>query len=587
MRSANEFYASTMRPELLAETAKFYHAAGRRDKADSLACEFMGLPPVTDPRREARSCYTMAWTAEDSSIGTAAATALAARAAAACRKAAGKVGNEGEIYAYTGYLLYRNGDYAGAVAGLEEGIAWYLARPGTPGDGLMTAWCDLGNVYRDVGLADEAFEANAEAIRLSRRQDGWLLEEMYRFRAALHAEAGRADSALHYVGQAIAATPPSARPKYLPLLESERIGYLLAAHPGRAASLSDRCLQLLHDSATLDPEPRARLRACYGETLLATPGREKEGVHEIENAYRTFLSGNDPAGIVRTGERLLAAYIRTGLSGRLASAYPRYAAVRDSLLGEQARKAAVGAAIRYRTQRREQENRLLTAEIAIKRHTLALSWTLSGFLAVLLCTGAWIVRQRDRHLRRIGEERLAQIGLLLRSRTEAGCTRPALPPSDGAAEMAGPAGGKAGPADAAGGSADRDSANIVARRDSEKVIAEVTAETAQAEIRRKLSSEVFNTDKEAEFRRSFTALHPAYLPALRRIARKLTRTDELIAMLLLLDLSNDEIGLTLGISRSGVNKARSRMRGRLGLESERKLEEFLRETAEGGLSIKN
>ena len=56
----------------------------------------------------------------------------------------------------------------------------------------------------------------------------------------------------------------------------------------------------------------------------------------------------------------------------------------------------------------------------------------------------------------------------------------------------------------------------------------------------------------------------------------LTRMDELIAMLLFLKLNNDEIALTLGISRSGVNKARSRMRKRLGLvETGVVLEEFL------------
>ena len=47
-------------------------------------------------------------------------------------------------------------------------------------------------------------------------------------------------------------------------------------------------------------------------------------------------------------------------------------------------------------------------------------------------------------------------------------------------------------------------------------------------------------------------------------------------MLIILELSSDEIGLTLGISRIGVNKARSRMRKRLGLASDAKLEDFLK-----------
>ena len=80
----------------------------------------------------------------------------------------------------------------------------------------------------------------------------------------------------------------------------------------------------------------------------------------------------------------------------------------------------------------------------------------------------------------------------------------------------------------------------------------------------------------ANFRQSFQSVCPDYLPALHNRCADLTRMDELIAMLLFLKLNNDEIALTLGISRSGVNKARSRMRKRLGLvETGVVLEEFL------------
>ena len=51
-------------------------------------------------------------------------------------------------------------------------------------------------------------------------------------------------------------------------------------------------------------------------------------------------------------------------------------------------------------------------------------------------------------------------------------------------------------------------------------------------------------------------------------------------MLLLLELSNEKIALTLGITKASVNKARSRMRKRMGLEKEVKLEEFLKGVGE-------
>lgn len=45
-------------------------------------------------------------------------------------------------------------------------------------------------------------------------------------------------------------------------------------------------------------------------------------------------------------------------------------------------------------------------------------------------------------------------------------------------------------------------------------------------------------------------------------------------MLLLLQLSNSEIALALGISMNGVKKARSRLRQRLGLKKEVVLEDI-------------
>lgn len=104
----------------------------------------------------------------------------------------------------------------------------------------------------------------------------------------------------------------------------------------------------------------------------------------------------------------------------------------------------------------------------------------------------------------------------------------------------------------------------------------MSKQKATSNIRVKISTELLNSEKEAEFRHSFTAVYPDYLPSLHRLSADMTPTDELIAVLLLLELSYNEIALTLGISKNGMNKARSRMRQRLGLKSEIVLEEFLK-----------
>ena len=93
----------------------------------------------------------------------------------------------------------------------------------------------------------------------------------------------------------------------------------------------------------------------------------------------------------------------------------------------------------------------------------------------------------------------------------------------------------------------------------------------QAEVRDFPGSKHFQ-----QYRIFLRMVHTEYIPALHELSPEMTRTDELVAMLIMLDLSSEEIRLTLGVSRVGVNKARSRMRKRLGLESKTKLEDFLK-----------
>ncbi|EFR53586.1 hypothetical protein BFAG_02281 [Bacteroides fragilis 3_1_12] len=65
------------------------------------------------------------------------------------------------------------------------------------------------------------------------------------------------------------------------------------------------------------------------------------------------------------------------------------------------------------------------------------------------------------------------------------------------------------------------------------------------------------------------------MPALRCQCPELTRNDELLCMLILLNQSTDEIALALGISRASVNSGRSRIRKKLGLGKDESLEAYL------------
>lgn len=557
LNSRHPYYTQVLRPELLAHSCKFYLAQNRMKQVDSIGHLFLSLPPTDDPRRNARTWHVMAYSLEFCSIDTKAPMQLMEHAVASCRKAEGKVGNEGEIYGYMGYLYWKNGEPEKAITAIQEAIDWYTARPGTPGDGLIECYNDLSQVYATLELFDKAIEANTLAVEASKKLDNWTLEEVYRLRAACFSNAGEKDSALFYIQEAIKATPKSAEKYFNLLLRINRLDYYYAAYPDSIAGQLDECCRLLKDTAHIDPFAQNYLYAYHGKALLRTPGHEQEGVEQLERSFRNFQTSHFPEGIISVGDELIRAYIRTGMPDRISSIYSLYTETSDSLRHRARANAAIGANVRYETGRKEQENLVLAAEVSLKQRTLIFTRLLVGLLFVILLVGGMYMRQRQRFLRQVSNARLSQISGLLQTQQELKEKNESLQGMQEELRQS-------------------NEALFEAKQELSRHNASLTQKKAVSNLRMKISTEIFNSDKEAEFRRSFTAFYPDYIPALHRLSPDITRTDELIAMLIILELSSDEIALTLGISKIGVNKARSRMRKRLGLAGDTKLEDFLK-----------
>lgn len=557
LNSRHPYYTQVLRPELLAHSCKFYLAQNRMKQVDSIGHLFLSLPPTDDPRRDARTWHVMAYSLEFCSIDTKAPMQLMEHAVASCRKAEGKVGNEGEIYGYMGYLYWKNGEPEKAITAIQEAIDWYTARPGTPGDGLIECYNDLSQVYATLELFDKAIEANTLAVEASKKLDNWTLEEVYRLRAACFSNAGEKDSALFYIQEAIKATPKSAEKYFNLLLRINRLDYYYAAYPDSIAGQLDECCRLLKDTAHIDPFAQNYLYAYHGKALLRTPGHEQEGMEQLERSFRNFQTSHFPEGIISVGDELIRAYIRTGMPDRISSIYSLYTETSDSLRHRARANVAIGANVRYETGRKEQENLVLAAEVSLKQRTLIFTRLLVGLLFVILLVGGMYMRQRQRFLRQVSNARLSQISGLLQTQQELKEKNESLQGMQEELRQS-------------------NEALFEAKQELSRHNASLTQKKAVSNLRMKISTEIFNSDKEAEFRRSFTAFYPDYIPALHRLSPDITRTDELIAMLIILELSSDEIALTLGISKIGVNKARSRMRKRLGLAGDTKLEDFLK-----------
>lgn len=548
LNSSHPYFTRTMRPELLATAARTHQTKRRIAEMDSLGHLFLSLPPSNDPARNARTWYHMTWALEYGDMESDVFVRMMEYAVACCQKAEREVDVEGDIYSFMGYLYWKDGVLDKATHLIQQAIDWYAVHPEAPREGLIETYLNLSRVYVSLRLFDKALEVNGQAVEVSKSLDNWTLDEIYRMRATTFEMAKRSDSALCCIQQVIENPSQQISPFQMARLRIDRLGYYFSLHRDSLAGQVDECLQLLKDTATLDFERKNNLLAFYGMALQQVPGREREGVRYLEESYQNFLADAYPEGILFAGDELIRAYIRTGLTDRISKVFIVYSETEDKIKVEDNMSAAIGANIRYETGRKEQENRALTAEVSLKHRTLMFTWVLVGILTVSLLIGGLYLRQRQRYLRRVSDARLSQISGLLRAQQEH--NNSLLHAQE---EL-------------------RQSNEALSSR-----LNAVSKQRAVSDIRVKISTELLHSDKEAKFRRDFTATYPDYLMNLRQYCPDITPTDELIAMLLLLELSNSEIALTLGISKNGVNKARSRMRQRLGLAGEVVLEEFLKE----------
>ena len=81
----------------------------------------------------------------------------------------------------------------------------------------------------------------------------------------------------------------------------------------------------------------------------------------------------------------------------------------------------------------------------------------------------------------------------------------------------------------------------------------------------------------SKFRQCFELLYPLFLPRLREKVPSITRREELLSMLIVLNQDNKEISELLAIAPRSVLMLRHRFRQKIGLTSDNSLENFIEE----------
>lgn len=242
-------------------------------------------------------------------------------------------------------------------------------------------------------------------------------------------------------------------------------------------------------------------------------------------------------------DTLMSHYIRQGDNLAIAHLTKFREPILKDYQEQAVREAVMSADVKYRTKEKEQENRLLAAEVKIKNSRLQLSIVIGLCLFTIgLCTGGWFwMRQKalklhlhlEKKEKETAENRLRE-------------------------------------------QADRLKQLIASRQELNNHNEELLRQLAEVQsahektcdldrVMESLQPRLLTSEEEEQFRSAFSSLHPTVLHQLRSICPRATRTDELMCMLIVLKQTNEEIARTLGISRSSVLQNRYRLRTKLNL----------------------
>ena len=420
-------------------------------------------------------------------------------------------------------------DPSDAIRVQERALAVYRLHRG-----FVYTFADLSSTYSDLGLYDKAMEAISRSIDYSLQLDSFTISDLYRMKAGIFWELEQHDSTLYYARQALKRGEELKENAYVLAAKNILYNYYYEYVPDSIPAALEGYKELIEEEEAISAGYQDLFKFMLGACLVRD-GKPEKGFPLMEEAYALYKKYEANDMMDWTGRHLLNLYAQQKKGDKMAEIYPEYKEIHDSLQLAEKQRYAIGANVRYETGRKEQENRVLSAEVALKERSLVYTRVIL-ILAICLLTGIIVYAlQRRRLHQREREIQRQRLDNLLATQQEL-------------------------------------------NRRNERLSAELE-QAAHNEVidsvRQKLNPSLLSGEDELRFRQSFAALYPRFLPGLRKDFPELTKSDELLCMLIYLKQSTDEISLALGISRPSVNSGRSRIRKKLGLQKEESLDEFL------------
>lgn len=518
--------------ELLSARAGLHQMCGDNEVAIRLADEYLQLPEYDDADRYIPQAEIVSGVYIYSGNDIPQAIRLLEKAMEYYHQG-GKFHNMLRIISRLGIYYRLIGEYEKAVATNQEAINSYNDSIAPPN--IVIAYGEQANLYAELGMYDRALELNSKAQYYSLLKDSFGLGDLYRYRAEIFRRIQDKDSVFYYLDRAGKTSAEQESFKGVFVNKVLTVDSYLD-YPDSAQKALQLAVSICPDSTRMPQWARHDLNLHLGRALLET-GKASQGIPLIEKAARGFAQ-MDMIGKEKNANRILMDYYRRmRMDDAFFRCYDRDQLFADSLNLDEKIRAVAAANIRFDAERKEKENKLLSAQVELQQHQLFFNIYISiALLLLLIISIAYFITKRKAN-RLLLEKRKQEIQKLMARQQELNRHNELL---TGQIEQA-------------------MAANNL------NTVSQLTGQSL-------LSKEDENT-----FRKSFAAIYPLYLPKLREKYPQLTRNEELLAMLICMNQSTDEIALIMGINRSSVNMIRSRMRKKIKLTKEESLDEVIKQ----------
>lgn len=527
----NPFLVKYCQHELLCCRASLHQFVGDNQEAVRLADKYLLLPPNPDANSFLHQAESISGVYVYSGNDLPKAISLLEKAIDAYRKGA-QYPNIGMLMSRLGIYYRLTGNYEKAIAINQEAIANY--NDSMPPRNVVIAYGEQANLYSELGMYDHALQMNRKAQYYSMLKDSFGLGDIYRYRALIFRKIGNKDSIWHYlnIAEEMSALQNSYKGVFINrVLKAE--AYL--DDPDSTQKALQLALSACLDSIRVPQWAKYQLDLQLGKALLKS-GQEQKGLPLIEQAAQRLTDMDMPEGH-SAAKTLMNYYLKKGMNDAFVRSYVLNLKMADSLQDAEKVRAVAAANIRFDTQQKEKENKLLSAQVNLQQQQLFYNICISIALLLLLITFIAYFINRRKANRLVVESNKREIQKLITRQQ------------------------------------DLNRRNEQLTQQIEQAMASNNINT----IRQLTGQNLLSKEDENEFRQSFATIYPSYLPNLRQHYPQLTRNEELLAMLICMNQSTDEIALIMGINRNSVNVVRSRMRKNMELAREVSLDEVIKQ----------